>query len=65
MVVTEEIRSMIMDNPSSRALRKQATTEGMISLRQDGWRYLEEGSTTVQEILRVTKDEQINQAPRE
>ncbi len=61
MVVNEDIRSMILENPSSRALRKLATQNGMISLRQDGLRHLETGKTTIQEILRVTKDEQMEQ----
>jgi hypothetical protein len=29
----------------------------MRSLRQDGWRHLLAGRTTVDEVLRVTKDE--------
>ena len=61
MVVNEDIRTMILENPSSRALRKLATQNGMISLRQDGLRHLENGKTTIQEILRVTKDEQMEQ----
>ncbi len=59
MVVTEDIRNSILENPSSRLLRKMATQDGMVSLRQDGYRYLESGLTTIQEILRVTKDEQM------
>ena len=42
----------------AREVRKSAVMEGMHSLREDGWRLVREGLTTVQEVLRVTKDEQ-------
>ncbi|MFC1766806.1 GspE/PulE family protein [Planctomycetota bacterium] len=57
MVVTDELRSMILGNVSARDLRRVAVKQGMTSLREDGLRYLAEGKTTIREILRVTKDE--------
>ena len=57
MVVTDEIRSLILKNTSAPELRKVASRQGMRSLRDDGFRQLHTGRTTVQEILRVTKDE--------
>ncbi len=60
MVVTDEIRSMILESVSAPGLRRVAMREGMTSLRQDGFRHLREGRTTMQEILRVTKDEQFS-----
>jgi len=59
MVITEELRTMILENTSSQALRKLAASQGMLSLRQDGMRHLAEGTTTIKEIMRVTKDEQL------
>jgi hypothetical protein len=43
-------------------IRKVAVREGMKSLRQDGWRMVREGRTTVEEVLRVTKEEHVNVA---
>ena len=60
MAVTDEIRSMILESVSSPELRRVAMNEGMTSLRQDGFRHLREGRTTIQEILRVTKDDQFS-----
>ncbi|MBN2272646.1 MAG: type II/IV secretion system protein, partial [Sedimentisphaerales bacterium] len=60
MVVTDEIRSLILESVSAPGLRRVAMQEGMTSLRQDGFRHLREGRTTIQEILRVTKDEQFS-----
>ncbi len=57
MVVTDEIRSLILDNASPRALRTEAAKQGMTSLRDDGFRHLHAGRTTIEEILRVTKDD--------
>jgi general secretion pathway protein E len=57
MIVTDEIRSLILENTSAQELRKVATRQGMKSLRDDGFRQLHSARTTVQEILRVTKDE--------
>jgi general secretion pathway protein E/type IV pilus assembly protein PilB len=57
MMVTNEIRSLILENTSAQELRKVAARQGMRSLRDDGFRQLHSGRTTVQEILRVTKDD--------
>jgi type II secretion system protein E len=57
MLVTDEIRSLILENTSAPELRKVAARQGMKSLRDDGFRQLHRGRTTIQEVLRVTKDE--------
>lgn len=60
MAVTDEIRSLILESVSAPGLRRVAMREGMTSLREDGFRHLREGRTTIQEILRVTKDDQFS-----
>ncbi|MBN1507839.1 MAG: type II secretion system ATPase GspE [Sedimentisphaerales bacterium] len=57
MLVTDEVRSRILENTSAPELRKLAAQHGMRSLRDDGFRHLHEGRTTIEEILRVTKDD--------
>jgi type II secretion system protein E len=57
MVVTDELRLLILENTSAPELRKIASRQGMRSLRDDGFRHLCDGRTTVEEILRVTKDD--------
>ena len=59
MVVSEEIRTLLLQNATSREIRIQAMKEGMRNLRQDATRYLHSGQTTIDEVLRVTKDEMI------
>jgi len=57
MVVSEDIRALLLKNASSRDIRIQAMKEGMKNLRQDVARYLNSGQTTIDEVLRVTKNE--------
>ncbi len=59
MPISEEIRAMILERRSSGELRRIAVQQGMNSLRGDGWRLIREGRTTMQEVLRNTKDEQL------
>ena len=60
MVVNEGIRTMILERASAGDIRRRAASEGMSSLREDGWRLVREGRTTLAEVLRATKDERFN-----
>ena len=51
---------MILERASAGEIRRQAAAEGMKSLREDGWRLVKSGKTTLAEVLRVTKDERFN-----
>jgi general secretion pathway protein E/type IV pilus assembly protein PilB len=64
MVVTDEIRALLLKNTSPQEIRKVAEDHGMKNLRQDGIRYLLNGLTTIEEILRVTKNEISNTADK-
>ena len=57
MDVTEEIKQGILARTSTGEIRKIATAQGMKSLREDGWRIIMEGRTTMEEVLRATKEE--------
>ncbi|MDB5296243.1 MAG: xpsE 3, partial [Phycisphaerales bacterium] len=59
MPVTDEVRSLVLSRSSSRDIRKVAVRQGMKSLREDGWRLVGEGRTTVEEVMRMTKDEDV------
>jgi len=60
MHVTDEIRGLVLDRVSTREVRRVAVRQGMKSLRDDGWRHVLRGRTTIEEVLRVTKDERFN-----
>ena len=54
--VSERIGSLIIGRHSSAEIRKAAMEEGMATLRQDGWRKVFSGFTSVEELMRVTED---------
>ena len=54
LVVTEEIKRELLATPNAGALRELAEAQGMVTLRRDGWRKVQAGITTVEEVLRVT-----------
>ena len=62
MQMSEEIRQLVMEHASSGKVRRVALEQGMLSLRDDGWRLVREGVTTPAEILFATKEESINAA---
>jgi type IV pilus assembly protein PilB len=54
MPITEALRDMILKNAATADIREQARRDGMKTLRQAGLMKVIEGTTTVEEILRVT-----------
>ena len=67
---SSEIRSLILKNSSSDAIRESARRAGMKTLAEDGRRLVEQGITTIEEVLSVTTvhemestDAQPNHAP--
>ncbi|HEX8340153.1 MAG TPA: GspE/PulE family protein [Tepidisphaeraceae bacterium] len=58
MSISDEVRSLILKNSASHEVRKVAVRQGMKSLREDGWRIVAQGRTTVDEVLSNTKDEE-------
>ncbi|MEK9949890.1 MAG: type II/IV secretion system protein [Verrucomicrobiales bacterium] len=60
MAISHPIRQKILQHCSSGELKQIAQKEGMRTLSQDGWRLVEAGVTTPDEILRVTKDDALS-----
>ena len=54
--VDESIRQLILKRSSADIIKEQAVSRGMRPLRDDGWRKVAEGGTTVSEVMRVTQD---------
>jgi general secretion pathway protein E len=55
--VTDAIRQLILKRSSSDIIRDAGVREGMRTLREDGWRTVAAGITTVGEVVRVTQQE--------
>jgi general secretion pathway protein E/type IV pilus assembly protein PilB len=58
-VVTEPLRKLIMQKKDGGELKQCAIAEGMATLRQDGWRRVAQGSTTIEEVVRVTQTDEV------
>ncbi len=54
MAISPELRRMILRNASVAELRQQAVAEGMLTLRANGLLKLQQGVTTLEEVLKET-----------
>jgi type II secretory ATPase GspE/PulE/Tfp pilus assembly ATPase PilB-like protein len=59
MDTSPDIRQMILKDASADQLRDAARKNGMRTLAEDGWRLVRNGTTTAEEVLRVTKDQSL------
>jgi len=58
LVVDDPVRQLILTKATSQVIRESARKKGMTTLREDGWKKVAKGITTVEEVLRVTLNEQ-------
>jgi general secretion pathway protein E len=56
MEVSDHVRSLIHSKATESEIRDNASFSGMRSMRDDGLRYVREGGTSLEELLRVTRD---------
>ena len=56
LVMTDDIRRLVMTNAPARKIEEQALLEGMQTMYDDGIHKAVAGMTTVEEVLRVTSD---------
>jgi general secretion pathway protein E len=56
LLVSDPIRNLILKHASADAIRDEAIRLGMRTLREDGWRTVRDGTTTVSEVIRVSRD---------
>jgi general secretion pathway protein E len=56
MDINDELRKLIMANEDASVLTHAARRNGMRNLREDGWKKVREGVSTVEEVMRVTQE---------
>ena len=56
LLVDESLRALIHERAGETAYRRYAHEQGMVTLREDGLRWIADGTTSVAELLRVTRD---------
>jgi type IV pilus assembly protein PilB len=55
LVLDDHMRDAIARNPNVTEFRRTCCERGMVTLREDGFRKVAQGTTTVEEVLRVTE----------
>ena len=60
LLMNDEVRSMALKQASTSEIRRLAVQLGMKGLREDGWRKVAAGMTTVDEVLRLTQEEEFD-----
>jgi len=55
MPITEKISKLIVEKASASDIQKQAISEGMLTMKQDGYVKVLEGVTSMDEVLRVAQ----------
>jgi general secretion pathway protein E len=56
MEINDELRKLIMSNADASVLTRVARQNGMRNLREDGWKKIRSGVTSVEEVMRVTQE---------
>jgi general secretion pathway protein E/type IV pilus assembly protein PilB len=58
-VINEPMRKLIIQKRDGGELKQAAVAQGMETLRQDGWRRVAQGKTTIEEVVRVTQADEV------
>lgn len=59
MTINDEIHGLILDSASARDIRQAAVKAGMRTMRIDGIQKATKGVTTIEEVLRLTRGEEV------
>jgi type II secretion system protein E len=58
LLLNEALRPLILNRAPASTIAAKAIEQGMRTLRVDGWNKVREGSTTIEEVIRVTQVEE-------
>jgi len=59
LTTDDEVRRLTVQRSTSTELRNYAIAQGLTTLRQCGWEYVVAGTTSIDEVLRITKNDLI------
>ncbi len=54
----EDIKRLVIEREAANVIKKQALANGLRTIREDGWFKVMDGTTTVDEVLRVTMEDE-------
>jgi general secretion pathway protein E len=55
--ISPAVSKLIVEHTDAGSIRSFALTQGLSLLKQDGWQKARDGMTTIEEVLRVTREE--------
>ena len=58
LVINDSIRPLIVSRASSAVIKQESIRHGMRTLREDGWTKVLKGVTTLEEVLRVSEEDE-------
>jgi type II secretion system protein E len=58
LVMSEALRPLVIERKSSTTIKQVACARGMSTLRDDGWDKVKRGLTTLEEVARVTQEDE-------
>ncbi|NCC52834.1 MAG: type II/IV secretion system protein [Spartobacteria bacterium] len=58
LVISDHIRPLIISRASSNEIKAEALRQGMFTLRDDGWTKVLGGVTTIEEVIRVSEEDE-------
>ena len=61
LLMTPKVQQMALEGADSNAIKREARRDGMATLREDGAIRASQGLTSVEEIMRVTRDDLIDE----
>lgn len=58
--ITENLKALIVDRKPANVLKRQAIADGLRTIREDGFLKVKAGITTIDEVMRVTMEDEFN-----
>jgi len=59
--ITEALKALIVERRPANVLKKQAIADGLRTIREDGFIKVKAGVTTIDEVMRVTMEDEFNE----
>jgi len=56
LAIDDDIRALIHRSASESEIRTTALAAGLVTMRDDGQRWVRDGTTSLDEVIRVTRD---------
>ncbi len=60
ILLNEELKELILQRVPASKIKHKAQKMGMKTLREDGWEKIKRGLTTIEEVLRVTQEDEFS-----